>query len=237
MEIRPIAHIENAYTSKFGVPRQSGLVEEVISRIVFVPEYRAPEALRGMEDFSHLWLIWSFHEARGEGWSPTVRPPRLGGNTRMGVFATRSPYRPNRLGLSSVRLLGMEKSPEKGTALLVAGADLMNGTPIFDIKPYLPSADSHPEASGGFTEKREKRRVRVWLPEELAAGLSPEDALALRKVLEEDPRPAYQEDPERVYAFEFAGRRIRFRVREGCLEVLEIGDPLPESGRRQNPDI
>ena len=222
MEIRPIAHIENAYTSKFGVPRQSGLVEEVTSRIIFEPEYRAAEALRGIEAFSHLWLIWGFHEAHREGWNPTVRPPRLGGNTRVGVFATRSPYRPNGLGLSSVRLAGTEKTPDRGLALLVTGADLMNGTPIYDIKPYLPYADSHPEASGGFTADHEKRRVKVEIPEPEGGKLSPEDLAALRKVLAEDPRPAYQEDPEREYAFEFAERTVRFRVAGGVLRVLEI---------------
>ena len=222
MEIRAIAHIENDYTSKFGVPRQSGLVEEVISRIVFEPEFRAEEALRGIEDFSHLWLIWGFHKARREGWSPTVRPPRLGGNTRIGVFATRSPFRPNGLGLSSVRLTGTEKTGDRGRTLLVAGADLMNGTPIYDIKPYLAYADSHPDARGGFTESREKRRVRVTIPETEAHGMNPEELAALKKVLEEDPRPAYQEDPDRIYAFEFARRTVRFRVREGELTVLSI---------------
>jgi len=223
MELKIIARVENAYTSKFGVPRQSGLVEEVISRIVFEPEYRSPEALRGIEGFSHLWLIWGFHEARREGWSPTVRPPRLGGNRRMGVFATRSPYRPNRLGLSSVRLAGTERTADRGMTLLVAGADLMDGTPIYDIKPYLPSADCHPEASGGFTDLEEKRRVRVEIPEAEAGKLTPENLEALRKVLAEDPRPAYQEDPERIYAFEFGGKNVRFRVREGLLTVLGIG--------------
>ncbi|MBQ9210527.1 MAG: tRNA (N6-threonylcarbamoyladenosine(37)-N6)-methyltransferase TrmO [Clostridia bacterium] len=224
MEITAIAQIENAYTSKFGVPRQSGLVEEVISRIVFAPDYRAAEALRGIEEFSHLWLIWGFHEAQREGWKPTVRPPRLGGNQRIGVFATRSPYRPNPLGLSSVRLVGVEKTPNRGTVLLVAGADLMNGTPIYDIKPYLPSADCHPEATGGFTDSHEKRRVAVRIPEEMGRRLAPEDRAALEKVLTEDPRPAYQEDPTREYAFEFAGKNVRFRVREGLLEVTGIGD-------------
>ena len=238
MTMQPIAHIENAYTSKFGVPRQSGLVEEVISRVVFSPEYRVPEALRGLEEFSHLWLIWGFHEAERTGWSPTVRPPRLGGNTRIGVFATRSPYRPNPLGLSSVRLTGVEKMPGKGWTLLVAGADLMNGTPIYDIKPYLPSADSHPDARGGFADRYEKRRVRVEIPEEEAGKLREEDLSALRKVLAEDPRPAYQDDPERVYAFEFAGKNIRFRVEEGTLKVLSAGraDKLPaEDGTPEAP--
>ena len=222
MELKIIAHIENAYTSKFGVPRQSGLVEEVISRIVFEPEYRVAEALRGISDFSHLWLIWGFHEANREGWSPTVRPPRMGGNTRIGVFATRSPYRPNSLGLSCVRMRGTEKTVNRGLTLLVAGADLMNGTPIYDIKPYLPYADCHSEATGGFTDSREKRHVQVVVPEEEANRLSPENRAALEKVLAEDPRPAYQEDPERIYAFEFAGKTIRFQVQEGKLFVRKI---------------
>lgn len=223
MILKIIAHIENAYTSKFGVPRQSGLVDEVLSRIVFEPEYRAAEALRGIEDFSYLWLIWEFHETNRQGWRPTVRPPRLGGNTRMGVFATRSPYRPNSLGLSSVRLIGVEKSEKQGEVLLVAGADLMDGTPIYDIKPYLPSSDCHPEAKGGFTDSCEKRRVRVQIPESAAEQLSSSDLKALRRVLEEDPRPAYQEDPERIYAFEFAGKNIRFVVRDEALTVISIG--------------
>lgn len=217
-----IARIENAYTSKFGVPRQSGIVDEVVSRIVFEPAYRVEEALRGIGDFSHIWLIWGFHEAKREGWSPTVRPPRLGGNTRIGVFATRSPYRPNGLGLSSVRLIGTEKTPDWGTVLLVAGADLMNGTPVYDIKPYLPAADCHPGATGGFTDIHEKRHVRVFIPEEEAEKLAASDRAALEKVLAEDPRPAYQDDPERVYAFEFAEKTVRFRVAGDMLTVTEI---------------
>ena len=234
MTLDVIARIENAYTSKFGVPRQSGLVEEVLSRIVFEPEYRAAEAVRGIEDFTHLWLIWGFHEARGEKWSPTVRPPRLGGNTRIGVFATRSPYRPNRLGLSCVRLEAVEKTPDRGVTLLVAGADLMNGTPVYDIKPYLPSADCRPEAGGGFTDKREKRRVQVAIPEREGRKLSPADRAALEKVLAEDPRPAYQDDPERIYAFEFAERTVRFRVKDGLLTVTDIGERASR-GERERP--
>ena len=217
-----IARIENAYTSKFGVPRQSGIVDDVVSRIVFEPAYRVEEALRGIGDFSHIWLIWGFHEAKREGWSPTVRPPRLGGNTRIGVFATRSPYRPNGLGLSSVRLIGTEKTQDRGTVLLVAGADLMNGTPVYDVKPYLPVADCHPGATGGFTDIHEKRHVRVFIPEEEAEKLAASDRAALEKVLTEDPRPAYQDDPERVYAFEFAEKTVRFRVAGDVLTVTEI---------------
>lgn len=216
-----IARIRNAYDGKFGVPRQSGLVEQVVSTIVFEPEYRAAEALRGIEEFSHLWLIWAFDRAEREGWSPTVRPPRLGGNQRVGVFATRSPYRPNAIGLSCVRLLGVEKSGE-GSVLKVAGADLMNGTPIYDIKPYLPYADCRPEATGGFTDRTEKRTVEVKIPEEAAKGMGKETLEALKAVLEQDPRPAYQDDPERVYAFEFGGYNIRFRVADRKLSVTEI---------------
>ncbi len=220
MEI--IARVENAYTSKFGVPRQSGLVEEVISTVVFEPTYRVAEALRGLEEFSHIWLIWGFHQANREGWSPTVRPPRLGGNRRIGVFATRSPYRPNGLGLSCVRLLGIRQEEGRGLVLKVAGADLMDGTPIYDIKPYLPYADAHPEAGGGFTDRQEKRAVRVLMPEGCRDAVDPETAEALEKVLAQDPRPAYQEDPDRIYAFEFAGKTVRFRVADGLLTVLEI---------------
>ena len=217
-----IARIRNPYDGKFGVPRQSGLVEQVISEIVFEPEYRTPEALRGIEEFSHLWLIWAFDRAEREDWSPTVRPPRLGGNRRIGVFATRSPYRPNAIGLSCVKLVGMEKGKD-GTVLKVAGADLMNGTPIYDIKPYLPYADCHPEATGGFTNRTEKRTVEVEIPEEIAGRMDAETLEALKAVLREDPRPAYQDDPERVYAFEFGGWHIEFRV-EGRLLRVERGE-------------
>ena len=219
MKLSIIARIENDYTTKFGVPRQSGLVEEVVSRIVFEPRYRVPEALRGIEGFSHLWLIWGFHEAIQEDWHPTVRPPRLGGNTRMGVFATRSPYRPNPLGLSCVRLAGVEQTG-RGKTLLVTGADLMNGTPIYDIKPYLPLSDCRPEAAGGFTDEKEKRRVRVTIPDEAGETFTPAELKALKALLAEDPRPAYQEDPERIYAFEFAGKKVRFKVENDMLTVL-----------------
>ena len=216
-----IARIYNAYDGKFGVPRQSGLVEEVVSTIVFEPEYRVPEALRGIEAFSHLWLIWAFNRTERENWSPTVRPPRLGGNQRIGVFATRSPYRPNPIGLSCVRLIGVGKGSE-GTVLKVAGADLVNGTPIYDIKPYLPYADCKTDATGGFTDRTEKRRVEVEIPEESAGKMDEERLQALKAVLREDPRPAYQEDPERVYAFEFGGKHVEFRVENGVLTVLRI---------------
>ena len=216
-----IARIRNDYDGKFGVPRQSGLVEEVVSTIVFEPEYRVPEALRGIEAFSHLWLIWAFDRTERENWSPTVRPPRLGGNQRIGVFATRSPYRPNPIGLSCVRLIGIGKGSE-GTVLKVSGADLVNGTPIYDIKPYLPYADCKTDATGGFTDRTEKRRVEVEIPEELAGKMDEERLQALKAVLREDPRPAYQEDPERVYAFEFGGKHVEFLVENGVLTVLRI---------------
>ena len=216
-----IARIRNAYDGKFGVPRQSGLVEQVVSTIVFESEYRVAEALRGIEEFSHLWLIWAFDRAESEEWSPTVRPPRLGGNQRVGVFATRSPYRPNAIGLSCVRLLGMEKSGE-GTVLKVAGADLMNGTPIYDIKPYLPYTDCRPEATGGFTDRTEKRTVKVDIPGKTAKGINAQELEALKAVLEQDPRPAYQNDPERVYAFEFGGKHVEFKVNDHVLTVTEI---------------
>ena len=216
-----IARIRNGYEGKFGVPRQSGLVEEVVSTVVFEPEFRVPEALRGIEGFTHLWLLWAFDRAERETWSPTVRPPRLGGNQRIGVFATRSPYRPNAIGLSCVRLLGTETGSE-GTVLKVAGADLMNGTPIYDIKPYLPYTDCRPEATGGFTDSTEKRRVEVEIPAELEETISPEDMKALKAVLREDPRPAYQDDPDRVYAFEFCGHHVEFRAGGQRLTVLQI---------------
>ena len=191
-----IARIHNAFDEKFGVPRQSGLAEEVISTIVFEEEFRAAEALRGIEEFSHLWLIWAFDRAERETWSPTVRPPRLGGNKRVGVFATRSPFRPNAIGLSCVRLLGVEKTPE-GHVLKVAGADLVNGTPIYDIKPYLPYADCKPDATGGFTDGTVKRTVDVQFSGEALKQLTEDERRELKAVLKEDPRPAYQEDPER----------------------------------------
>ena len=215
-----IARIHNAYDEKFGVPRQSGLAEEVLSTIVFEEEFRVAEALRGIEEFSHLWLIWAFDRAERATWSPTVRPPRLGGNQRVGVFATRSPFRPNAIGLSCVRLTGVEKTAQ-GTVLKVAGADLMNGTPIYDIKPYLPYTDCRPDAAGGFTDRTEKRHVSVAFEEGAAEGMPPEERKALEAVLREDPRPAYQDDPERIYGFEFGGRNIRFRVRDGILTVLK----------------
>ncbi|MBR5524308.1 MAG: tRNA (N6-threonylcarbamoyladenosine(37)-N6)-methyltransferase TrmO [Clostridia bacterium] len=222
MEITPIAHIRTDFGSKFGVPRQSGLVPELTARIVFEPAYRNPDALRGLEDFSHLWLVWHFSEVRREGWSPTVRPPRLGGNTRMGVFATRSPYRPNPLGLSCVRLERIEWHTPEGPVLVVSGADLMDSTPIFDIKPYLAYADSHPDAVGGFIEGLSDRAVEVVCAPALLQPLEEDIRRRLLAVLAHDPRPTYQDDPERVYGMDFAGHNVRFTVADGVLRVTEI---------------
>lgn len=219
--VKIIARIENDFTEKFGIPRQSGLADSVISRIVFEPEYRNDDALRGIEDFSHLWLIWQFSMAVREDWSPTVRPPRLGGNTRLGVFATRSPFRPNPLGLSSVRLLGTEKT-EQGTVLLVAGADLMNGTPIFDIKPYIPYSDCHEDATGGFTDTAGDFLLQVDFPAHLLALLSQEKRQAAVQVLSHDPRPSYQRKSGRIYGLTFAGFDIRFTVEADTLTVVNV---------------
>ena len=222
MELTPIAHIRTDFGSKFGVPRQSGVVEELRARIVFEPAYRNPDALRGIEDFSHLWLIWHFSEVKQEGWSPTVRPPRLGGNTRMGVFATRSPYRPNPLGLSAVKIVGVDRHTPDGPVITVAGADLMDGTPIFDIKPYLAYADSHPDAKGGFIEGLTDRSVSVSCDEALLSALSEDTRRSLLAVLAHDPRPTYQNDPDRIYGMEFGGYNVRFTVADSVLTVVEI---------------
>ena len=217
-----IAHIENALDTKFGIPRQSGLVEDLQSVVVFEEEYRVEEALRGIEDFSHLWLIWEFSETRREQWSPTVRPPKLGGNVRKGVFATRSPFRPNPLGLSCVRLLKVRNDITRGWVLDVAGADLMNGTPIYDIKPYLPYADSHPEATGGFTDEIEAGALRVEISGDLEKQIPQELREPLRKLLAQDPRPGYQQDENRIYGMQYGGRNIRFQVKENILSVIEV---------------
>lgn len=220
--MRPIAHIRSDFPTKFGIPRQAGLVAELRATVVFEPEYRDPEALRGIDGFSHLWLIWEFSRARRQSWSPTVRPPRLGGNTRLGVFATRSPFRPNPIGLSCVRLEGVERAGELGTVLRVSGADLMDGTPIFDIKPYVPYADCRPEATEGFTAPGQDYLLEVDIPPALLARVPEDRRAALRGVLAQDPRPSYQRDPDRVYGFGFAGLEVRFSVRDGRLTVLEI---------------
>ena len=220
--IQVIARIRSEFPTKFGIPRQSGLVPETRATIVFEPEYRSADALRGIEGFTHLWLIWEFSEAIRKDWSPTVRPPRLGGNTRLGVFATRSPFRPNPIGLSCVRLEAVRKTEHEGTVLLVSGADLMDGTPIFDIKPYLPYADAHPEASGGFTADAGDFLLEVVLPPELEERIPQERRAALRGVLSHDPRPSYQGDPGRVYGMRFAEFDVRFRVEEKTLTVTDI---------------
>ena len=220
--LKVIARIHNDFHTKFGIPRQSGLVPELTAAVVFEPEYRNPEALKGLENFSHIWLIWEFSEAVREGWSPTVRPPRLGGNRRVGVFASRSPFRPNAIGLSSVKLLGIRKHPQYGDILLVSGADLMDGTPIFDIKPYLPQGDCHPEASGGFTDWLEERLLQVEFPEELLKQIPEKSREALLAVLAHDARPGYQRNEERIYGLPFAGFDVKFRIRGDCLQVLGL---------------
>ena len=217
-----IARIRTEFAQKFGVPRQSGLVPQTRGTIVFEPPYRNPDALRGIEGFSHLWLIWAFDCAQREGWSATVRPPRLGGNERMGVFATRSPFRPNPIGLSCVTLERVDWDTPDGATLVVGGADLADGTPIYDIKPYLPYADCHPEASAGFTENAERRELRVEFPRALEALVAPERREALRGVLAQDPRPSYQDDPSRVYGVAFAGQNVRFTVDGGVLTVVAV---------------
>jgi len=217
-----IAKIHTDFPTKFGIPRQSGLIEDLKAEIVFEPEYRNPDALRGLEEFSHIWLIWEFSEAVRDTWSPTVRPPRLGGNKRMGVFATRSPFRPNAIGLSSVKLDSVELASPRGPVLHVSGADLMDGTPIYDIKPYLPFADSHPDARGGFTDKTREYGLQVEIPEEILEKVPEEKREALAAVLAHDPRPSYQDDPERVYGMEFAGLEIKFTVRNGVLTVKNV---------------
>ena len=215
-----IARIHNDFPTKFGLPRQSGLAPSLRSKIVFEPAFRVPEALRGLDGFSHIWLIWGFSES--EGWSPTVRPPRLGGNVRMGVFATRSPFRPNPIGLSSVRLEGIETDGESGLVLIVTGADLMDGTPIYDIKPYLPGVDAHPEATDGFVGAHPQTLLTVELDPSLTAALSAGQQAALREILAQDPRPAYhagQPDSGRIYGLSYAGRDIHFTVCDGCIKA------------------
>ena len=217
--MHPIAHIRSDFPTKFGIPRQSGLVEELEAVAVFTPEYCNPDALRGLEGYSHLWLIWVFDRSLQAGWSPTVRPPRLGGNQRMGVFATRSPNRPNPIGLSCVRLAGIEETAQ-GPALRIRGADLADGTPILDIKPYIPT-DCHPEALAGFAAAPDVR-LEVEIPPQLLERIPPDRREALRGVLAQDPRPRYQRDPERVYGFGFAGLEVRFTVSGGVVRVVEI---------------
>ena len=220
--MRVIARIHSDFSTKFGVPRQSGLVDALESTIVFEPEFRNADALRGLEGFSHLWLVWVFDQAIRETWSPTVRPPRLGGNQRMGVFATRSPFRPNPIALSSVKLAGIEQTAESGTVLKIRGADLMDGTPILDIKPYIPYADSHPDAVGGFASAPAGETLSVHIPDNLLVQIPENRREALRGVLAQDPRPHYQDDPDRIYGFGFAGLEVKFSVNGNQLTVREI---------------
>ena len=222
MDFQIIAHIRNDYTAKFGIPRQSGLVEEVVSAIIFEPEYRHVEAFRGLEGWSHLWLIWIFDQAIRGTWSPTVLPPRLGGKTRMGVFATRSPFRPNPIGLSSVKLVDFDLHTKDGPVLYVAGADLMDSTPILDVKPYLPYTDSHPDALGGFAEPLREYRLEVVFPEEWLAQVPQRLREPVLGLLAQDPRPSYQNDPDRVYGVAFGGYDFRFRVQDGVLTICEV---------------
>ena len=222
-EIRPIAYMHSDFPEKFGIPHQAGIVRELESLVVFEPEYRDPEALRGMEGFSHLWLIWQFSAAPTGRFSPTVRPPRLGGNVRMGVFATRSPFRPNSLGLSCVELKAVQERPGLGAVLVVRGADLMDGTPIFDVKPYIPYADCHPEARGGFAPDA-GATLQVEIPEAFLEKIPADKRTALRGVLANDPRPRYQHDAARVYTMDFAGLTVRFSVDGETLRVWEIED-------------
>lgn len=220
MELRVIAKIENGFSGKFGIPRQSGLCSAV-SKIVFEPDYRNPEAIRGIEEFSHLWLIWDFSESHRDGFSPTVRPPRLGGNKRVGVFATRSPFRPNSLGLTCVKLLGIEHTP-RGDVLLVSGADLMNGTPIYDIKPYIAYADSVPDAKSGFADDFSGYSLNVSIPENLKETIAADDLVPLTEILKNDPRPSYQDDPTREYCFEYADYSVGFTVDGDNLTVTKL---------------
>lgn len=217
-----IAHIRTDFPTKFGIPRQSGLVEELTGEIIFEPEYRQPEAFRGIEEYSHLWLLWEFSEAKRVHWSATVKPPRLGGKTRMGVFATRSPFRPNPIGLSCVRLVKVRRDEALGIVLVVAGVDLMDGTPIYDIKPYLPYADAHPEARGGFGDRVKDRALDVVFPDELLARLPEEKRAGAVAFLRQDPRPAVHKDPQRLYKIAYAGYDIHFTVREGTLGVSDV---------------
>lgn len=220
--LRPIARIQSDFSEKFGIPRQSGLVGALRARVVFAPEYRVREAFRGLEGFTHIWLVWAFSQNVEAGWSPTVRPPRLGGNVRMGVFATRSPFRPNPIGLSCVELLAIDYDAPDGPALVVGGADLLDGTPIFDVKPYVPHADCRPQARGGFADAHREDRLAVDFPPRLEALVPPDKREALRGVLAGDPRPSYQRDPQRLYGLGFAGLQVRFTVEDGVLHVRQV---------------
>ena len=220
--MNPIARIHTDFPTKFGIPRQSGIIASLQGRIVFEPEYRNVEAVRGLEEFSHIWLIWEFSEAVRDGWSPTVRPPRLGGNQRKGVFATRSPFRPNPIGLSSVKLESIEIDPTLGPVLHVTGADLMDGTPIYDIKPYIAYTDSHPDAVSGFASKPAEYLLEVEFPEDLLQKVPENQRESLIQVLAHDPRPQYHDDPERVYGMEYGGFEVKFKVQEMRLTILAV---------------
>lgn len=220
--MKAIAHIHTDFPTKFGIPRQSGIIASLQGKIVFEPEYRVAEAVRGLEDFSHIWLLWEFSEAVRDKWSPTVRPPRLGGNVRKGVFATRSPFRPNPIGLSSVRLEHIDIAPDLGPVLYVSGADLMDGTPIYDIKPYIAYTDSHPDAVSGFASTPAEFLLQVDFPEDLLIKVQPELRKSLIEVLAHDPRPQYHDDPERIYGMAFGGMEVKFKVEESQLIVVEV---------------
>ncbi|MBQ7211420.1 MAG: tRNA (N6-threonylcarbamoyladenosine(37)-N6)-methyltransferase TrmO [Muribaculaceae bacterium] len=222
IEYKVIAHISTDLPEKFGVPRQSGMAKGLTGRIIFEPDFRNPDALRGLSDFSHLWLIWDFSLAHRDEWSPTVRPPRLGGNKRMGVFATRSPFRPNSIGLSSVEIVGIVPDSIDGPIINVAGVDMIDGTPIIDIKPYIPYTDSHPEANGGFTQSNEFKQLEVKFADDVKHHLPDGKIKALVEILSNDPRPQYQDDPERIYGLSFAGCQVKFFVRENILTVSNI---------------
>ena len=222
LTMQVIAKMKSDFPTKFGIPRQSGLAPELKSTIIFEPEFRNADALRDLEDFSHLWVIWQFSEAVRQDWSPTVRPPRLGGNKRLGVFATRSPFRPNAIGLSSVKILGLEQTAEFGTVIHVSGAELMDGTPILDIKPYIPYCDCHQDATGGFTDTAADFLLDVDFPAELLSKVTESKRQALMEVLSHDPRPSYQKDSDRIYGLNFAGQDIRFQVKDNILTVIEI---------------
>ncbi len=228
MEIKPIAYIKTDFKEKFGIPRQSGIADKLTSKIIFKPEYRNPDALRGIEGFSHLWLIFDFSLAHKERFNPTVRPPRLGGNERKGVFATRSPFRPNSLGLSCVKLLGLEQSEKDGQILIVSGADLLDNTPIYDIKPYIPYADCYPEAVGGFTEDIEYKKLNVIFDDKLLEKIPKEKQQGLIDILAEDPRPSYQEDSDRVYSMLFDKFDIHFKIDKTSLTVVKLDEKTAE---------
>lgn len=220
--IYPIAHIRTDFGTKFGVPRQSGLVDELEAKIIFEPQFRTPDAVRELENFSHVWLIWGFSQVQNGKWSPTVRPPRLGGNKRIGVFATRSPFRPNSLGLSSVRLKKIEIHHSLGPVITVCGADLVDMTPIYDIKPYLPFTDSHPNAVGGYADKNATHKIDVKIGDDILQRFPKEKRAALIGILSQDPRPSYQNDPERIYGVEFAGMDVKFKVDNNVLTVCGV---------------